>query len=241
MFLNILWQNQRLIHREESHPKRHKHPHPVCNGVKSYYCYKFTTYVEIGDSIFFAFSLSADKSRSGDCLRLGHSSSCFALRFVPSLDTNTLGWSDRKWQPTPVFLPEKFCGQRSLAGCSPQSRGVSVTTEQLSTHTLSDTLQPNVWKQFLKRKREWEWMSIGRQRRKGMKGLWRWLSQPLDVGSFTRIYQALPLAPIQGNEMDATECRRPRGEKLSSVHLGKFIYSSLNWTQKGNQSHHLQF
>ena len=25
----------------------------------------------------------------------------------------------RKWQPTPVFLPEKFHGQRSLAGYSP--------------------------------------------------------------------------------------------------------------------------
>jgi len=25
----------------------------------------------------------------------------------------------RKWQPTPVFLPEKFHGQRSLVGCIP--------------------------------------------------------------------------------------------------------------------------
>ena len=25
----------------------------------------------------------------------------------------------RKWQPTPVFLPGKVHGQRSLAGCSP--------------------------------------------------------------------------------------------------------------------------
>ena len=24
----------------------------------------------------------------------------------------------RKWQPTPVFLPGKYHGQRSLAGCS---------------------------------------------------------------------------------------------------------------------------
>ena len=27
-------------------------------------------------------------------------------------------WS-RKWQPTPVFLPGKFHGERSLVGCSP--------------------------------------------------------------------------------------------------------------------------
>ena len=25
----------------------------------------------------------------------------------------------REWQPTPVFLPEEFPGQRSLTGCSP--------------------------------------------------------------------------------------------------------------------------
>ena len=26
----------------------------------------------------------------------------------------------RKWQPTPVFLPGEFRGQRSLVGCCPQ-------------------------------------------------------------------------------------------------------------------------
>ena len=26
---------------------------------------------------------------------------------------------EAKWQPTPVFLPEKFHGQRSLACCGP--------------------------------------------------------------------------------------------------------------------------
>ena len=37
-------------------------------------------------------------------------------------------------QPTPVFLPEKFHGQRSLAGYSPWGRKESVSTERLSTH-----------------------------------------------------------------------------------------------------------
>ena len=32
-------------------------------------------------------------------------------------------WS-RKWQPTPVFLPGKFHGHRSLTGYSPQGRRV---------------------------------------------------------------------------------------------------------------------
>ena len=40
----------------------------------------------------------------------------------------------RKWQPTPVFLPGKFHGQRSLAGYSPWSRKELNTTEH--THIL---------------------------------------------------------------------------------------------------------
>ena len=41
-------------------------------------------------------------------------------------------WS-RKWQPTPVFLPGKFHGQRSLAGYSPWGLEKSDMTE----HTLT--------------------------------------------------------------------------------------------------------
>ena len=37
----------------------------------------------------------------------------------------------RKWQPTPVFLPWKFHGLRSLVGYSPWGRKESDTTEQL--------------------------------------------------------------------------------------------------------------
>ena len=39
----------------------------------------------------------------------------------------------RKWQPTPVFLPGKFHGQRSLAGYSPQGHkrvGHDLVTEE---------------------------------------------------------------------------------------------------------------
>ena len=41
----------------------------------------------------------------------------------------------RKRQHTPVSLPEKPHGQRSLAGYSPKGRKESDTTKQLSTHT----------------------------------------------------------------------------------------------------------
>ena len=40
---------------------------------------------------------------------------------------------EKEWQPTPVFLPEKFNGQRNLAGYSPKGRKESDTagvTEQ---------------------------------------------------------------------------------------------------------------
>ena len=35
----------------------------------------------------------------------------------------------RKWQPTPVFLPEKTYGRRSLAGYSPRGRKELEVTE----------------------------------------------------------------------------------------------------------------
>ena len=40
----------------------------------------------------------------------------------------------RKWQPTPVLLPGKFHGQRSLVGYSPLGRKESDMTERLHFH-----------------------------------------------------------------------------------------------------------
>ena len=39
----------------------------------------------------------------------------------------------KKWQPTPVFMPGKFHGQRRLAGISPWDHKELDTTESLST------------------------------------------------------------------------------------------------------------
>ena len=47
----------------------------------------------------------------------------------------------RAWQPTPVFLPGEFHGQRSLAGYSPWGHKESDMTERL---TLSLFLQKTV-------------------------------------------------------------------------------------------------
>ena len=40
----------------------------------------------------------------------------------------------RQWHPTPVLLPGKSCGWRSLVGCSPWGRKQSDTTERLHFH-----------------------------------------------------------------------------------------------------------
>ena len=47
----------------------------------------------------------------------------------------TLGSNGRRqWHPTPVLLPGKSYGRRSLVGCSPWGRKESDTTEQLHFH-----------------------------------------------------------------------------------------------------------
>ena len=40
----------------------------------------------------------------------------------------------RQWQPTPVLLPEKSHGRRSLVGCRPWGRWESDTTERIHFH-----------------------------------------------------------------------------------------------------------
>ena len=40
----------------------------------------------------------------------------------------------RRWHPTPVLLPEKSHGQRSLVGCSPWGHEESDSTERLHSH-----------------------------------------------------------------------------------------------------------
>ena len=49
------------------------------------------------------------------------------------------GSGSRKWQPTPVFLPGKSHGQRSLAGYSPWGHKESDMTQWLSAHVHTHT------------------------------------------------------------------------------------------------------
>ena len=53
-----------------------------------------------------------------------------------------LGWEDpqsRQWKPTPVFLPGKSHGQKSLVGYSPWGCKELDTTEHTHTHTHTHT------------------------------------------------------------------------------------------------------
>ena len=54
------------------------------------------------------------------------------LVLIPVLSIYIYG--RRQWHPTPVLLPGKSHGQRSLKGCSPWGRWGSDTTERLHFH-----------------------------------------------------------------------------------------------------------
>ena len=58
---------------------------------------------------------------------------CKRLRFHPWV--GKIPWR-RNWQPTPVFLPGKSHGQRSLAGYSPGISKEWDTTKHMSAHSM---------------------------------------------------------------------------------------------------------
>ena len=63
--------------------------------------------------------------QSMESLRVGHD-------WATSLSLFTFMHWRRQWQPTPVLLPGKLHGQRSLLGYSPWGRKESETTERLT-------------------------------------------------------------------------------------------------------------
>ena len=81
-----------------------------------------------------------------------------------------------KWQPTPVFLPQKFHGQRSLAGYSPWGRKESYVTKWLSTHTV---LSWGIYSETQKGAKTWEQHSGGKST--GLYSQQRW--NPADGSS----------------------------------------------------------
>ena len=57
----------------------------------------------------------------------------FCLPWCPNMCPISDTWR-RQWHPTPVLLPRKSHGQRSLVGCSPWGRKESDMTERLHFH-----------------------------------------------------------------------------------------------------------
>ena len=56
------------------------------------------------------------------------------LRLRDELSKSSEVTRRRQWHPTPVLLPGKSCGWRSLVGCSPWGRWGSDMTERLHFH-----------------------------------------------------------------------------------------------------------
>ena len=86
--------------------------------------------------------------------RSGKESACHCLRYKRlKFDhwVRKIPWR-RKWQPTPVFLPGKSCGQRSLAGCSPwgcKELNTRAETEQRNNSNMQNRRIPGletVWR-----------------------------------------------------------------------------------------------
>ena len=72
-------------------------------------------------------------------------SDCKILPVMPKTQVQFLSWEDlqkRKWQPTPVFFPGDFHGQRNLAGYSPWGHKESDGNEWLTSHTQIEFVTP---------------------------------------------------------------------------------------------------
>ena len=100
---------------------------PLMKVIYLLFCFWLVTIISALNSFFFFGNHFLRLSR----WRSGKESTCQCRRhrrrrFSPWVEK--IPWS-RKWQPTPVFLPGKLHGQRSLVGYSPWGRKESDTTE----------------------------------------------------------------------------------------------------------------
>ena len=70
-------------------------------------------------------------SSNGSIENIQYSGQCM---HQPDVSWKQSEWEGLQWHPTPVLLPGKSHGQRSLVGCSPWGRWESDTTEWLHFH-----------------------------------------------------------------------------------------------------------
>ena len=96
----------------------------------------------------------------------GKKSSCQYRRLGFNLCIGRSPWRG-KWQPTPVFLPEKSHGQRGLVGCSPW-------TCKRVRHSLATKQQQRIdrgWDGWMASLTQWTWVWVN-------SGSWRWMRKP---------------------------------------------------------------
>ena len=98
-------------------------PLPHITTPKSSSCNSILTYTLLGKRVWWA------NAGYQDAQRLRSSS----LPFETVYTIYTFDWR-RRWHPTPVLLPGKSHGWRSLMGCSPCGRKESDVTERLHFH-----------------------------------------------------------------------------------------------------------
>ena len=158
-----------------------------------------------------------------------HTHICRRHRF--DLWVGKISWR-RKWQPAPVFLPQKSHGQRSLAGYSPKGRKELDMTEWLSTHThtrIFEYLLPFVYMRkysmdfqvLVHTEHPWQGAQESDHRdclredrgRLGMAWEGSWLSpqQPLAVGNFS-LHHMHPL--LLWLAFSASFCIFPEGRQV---------------------------
>ena len=125
-----LWSlvSQRVGHdwtHTDTHTHRHTHRH---TGSFRSFMQDLVSWPEIEPRPCFLFF----SNPSSNCLRWQSVClQCWRLGFDPWV--GKILWR-RKWQPTPVFLPGNFHGQRSLVGYNPWGHKESDTTEWLHFH-----------------------------------------------------------------------------------------------------------
>ena len=97
-------------------------------------------------------------------------------------------YQGQKWQPTPVFLPGKFHGQRNLVGYSPWGHKESNATEWLSTQELKDM-----------------WITVFNPRQSRMDGQWRYKEWVLEAQNEESLIFPRVLVVVRGGLLSVVE------------------------------------
>ena len=121
----------------------------------------------------------------------------------------------RQWHPTPVLLPGKSHGRRSLVGCSPWGRKESDTTERLHFTSLHNGI--NLPSSSVCTESACNFGELGSI--PGWEDPWRRKWQPIPVSLPEKSHRQRSLAghsPLGRKELDTTK-HEPRGSDVRKL------------------------